>query len=55
LGAAGFNRHLLHHWDPAVSYTQFDAMEKFMMQTQYRAMIEARRTTYWKALRDFLK
>jgi Fatty acid desaturase len=55
LGAAGFNRHLLHHWDPALSYTQFDAMEKFMMQTQYRAMISARRTTYWKALRDFLK
>jgi fatty acid desaturase len=54
-GAAGFNRHLLHHWDPVISYTQFDAMEKFMLQTQYAAKIEKERTTYWRALREFLK
>jgi fatty acid desaturase len=54
-GAAGFNRHLLHHWDPVISYTQFDAMEKFMLQTQYAAMMEEKRTTYWQALREFLK
>jgi fatty acid desaturase len=54
-GAAGFNRHLLHHWDPTISYTQFDAMEKFILQTNYAAMIEENRTTYWRALREFLR
>jgi fatty acid desaturase len=54
-GAAGFNRHLLHHWDPAISYTQFDAMEEFMLQTQYAVAIEEKRTTYWQALREFLR
>jgi fatty acid desaturase len=54
-GPAGFNRHLLHHWDPAISYTQFDAMEAFLLQTPYGATIEETRTTYWRALREFVK
>jgi Fatty acid desaturase len=54
-GAAGFNRHLLHHWDPVISYTQFDAMEKFMLQTHHATKIEENRTTYWRALREFLR
>jgi len=54
-GSAGFNRHLLHHWDPVISYTQFDAMENFMLQTQYAPAIEEKRTTYWRALREFLR
>lgn len=32
-GAAGFNRHMIHHWDPQISYTRFDEMEAFLMQT----------------------
>jgi fatty acid desaturase len=60
-GAAGFNRHLLHHWDPTVSYTCFDEMESFFNGTRLQAQIEKSRTTYTstlirltrKALRDF--
>jgi len=59
-GAAGFNRHLLHHWDPTVSYTCFDEMESFFQGTRLQAQIDRSRTTYSsnlillarKALRD---
>jgi fatty acid desaturase len=51
-GAAGFNRHLLHHWEPQVSYTNLPALESFLMQTQVGPIIEARRTTYAKAFRQ---
>ena len=29
-GAAGFTRHLLHHWDPSVSYTNLAEVEVFL-------------------------
>jgi fatty acid desaturase len=45
-GAAGFNRHLLHHWDPTVSYTCFDEMENFLKETSLRERLERSRTTY---------
>jgi fatty acid desaturase len=59
-GAAGFNRHLLHHWDPTVSYTCFDEMERFFAGTRLQPQIERSQTTYTsnlillarKALRD---
>jgi fatty acid desaturase len=59
-GAAGFNRHLLHHWDPTVSYTCFDEMESFFKATRFEAQIMKSQTTYTsnlillarKALRD---
>jgi fatty acid desaturase len=59
-GAAGFNRHLLHHWDPTVSYTCFDEMEAFFEGTSLRQRVQGARTTYVssmilltkKALRD---
>jgi hypothetical protein len=52
-GAAGFNRHLLHHWHPAASYTRFDDLEAFLMATPLRPALDAARTTYpatWRAL-----
>jgi fatty acid desaturase len=59
-GAAGFNRHLLHHWDPTVSYTRFDEMEAFFSGTPLSARLVGARSTYLtslilltrKALRD---
>lgn len=48
-GAAGFNRHLLHHWDPTVSYTRFDDMQKFFAGTGYGKDIERARSSYWAA------
>lgn len=54
LGAAGFNRHLLHHWDPGVSYSRFDDMEAFLMTTALAPRIDAARSSYretWRRLR----
>ncbi len=54
-GSAGFNRHLLHHWDPTISYTCFDDMERFLMETELADEIESSRTTYLQALRSLMK
>lgn len=45
-GAAGFNRHLLHHWDPTVSYTQFDEMLRFFKGTALAPRLQASTTKY---------
>lgn len=49
-GAAGFNRHMLHHWDPGISYTRFDDMEAFMGRTPAAELLDTSRTTYRRAL-----
>ena len=54
-GAAGFNRHLLHHWDPTVSYTRFDDMERFLLETPLRHQLQATRSTYRKTFTDMLR
>jgi len=46
LGGAGFSRHLLHHWEPQVSYTQLAALEAYLLDTPAAPVIEAHRTTY---------
>lgn len=53
-GSAGFNRHLLHHWDPAISYTRFDDMERFLLTTPLAAQVEACRTSYGTAIRTLM-
>ncbi|MFJ4688933.1 fatty acid desaturase [Streptomyces sp. NPDC088789] len=50
-GAAGFNKHLLHHWDPAISYTRFREMEEFFRRTPLARELESSRTGYLTVLR----
>jgi fatty acid desaturase len=45
-GGAGFNRHLLHHWEPQISYTNLPALERFLLTTKAGPIIERRKTTY---------
>ena len=54
LGAAGFNRHLLHHWHPQASYTRFDDLEAFFLHTRLRESIDTARTTYGETLRRLM-
>jgi fatty acid desaturase len=49
-GGAGFNRHLLHHWDPEISYTRLADMEKFFMYSSLKCAIEESRASYWTTL-----
>jgi len=46
-GNAGFNLHLLHHWDPDISYTRLGEMEKYFKQTALAPIIEDSRRSYW--------
>jgi fatty acid desaturase len=46
IGGAGFNRHLLHHWDPGLSYTRFRAMDAWLRGTSVAEIMGARCTSY---------
>lgn len=54
-GGAGFNRHLIHHWDPGISCTRFVEMECFLEQSQLGEFYRSRKTTYADALRLLLR
>jgi fatty acid desaturase len=53
-GGAGFTRHMLHHWEPQVSYTRLAELEAYLARTSIGPILEARRTTYWRAFQDIL-
>ena len=49
IGGAGFNRHMIHHWDPQISYTNLKEVESFLLDTdRCREIIVDSRTTYFK-------
>jgi fatty acid desaturase len=50
-GSAGFNRHLLHHWEPQVSYTRLADLERFLDDTPIRLVMQRRRVSYAEAFR----
>lgn len=54
-GAAGFNRHLLHHLQPQVSCTRLHEVERFLSRTSQAAWLEGHRTSYARAFRALLK
>jgi len=45
-GGAGFNRHLLHHWEPQVSCTRLAELEDYLLDTPVARLMEQRRTSY---------
>lgn len=53
-GAAGFDRHLLHHWEPQVSYTRLAELDAYLSRTSLGPILDSRRTTYAQAFRDIL-
>ena len=52
-GGAGFNRHLLHHWEPQISYTRLKDLEEYLMDTDAADILRQRKTTF--AAFDFLR
>ena len=50
-GAAGFNRHLLHHWEPQVSYTNLAELERFLEKTPMAEIMDRRRAGYAETFR----
>lgn len=48
-GGAGFNRHMIHHWDPQISYTRIDDVISFLEQSPATAfIIQQSKTSYSK-------
>lgn len=54
-GAAGFSRHLLHHWDPQVSYTRLAEVEDFLGRTRLGPRLAASKTTYLRTFRGLFR
>ena len=48
MGAAGFNRHLLHHWEPNISYTRLKDLEEYLKDTQVGWIIEKNYSSYFQ-------
>ena len=46
LGGAGFNRHLLHHWEPQISYTRLREVERYLLRTDAADNLRQRKSTY---------
>lgn len=53
-GAAGFNRHLIHHWEPNVPYTSLAKLEDFLLSTNAAPLIEMRRSSYWIVFKNLV-
>ncbi len=53
-GGAGFNRHLIHHWEPQLSCTRFAEMENFLLDTELADFYRSRQTSYALTLRSLL-
>jgi fatty acid desaturase len=47
LGSAGFNRHLLHHWDPSVSCTRLRDLELYLRDTELAKDMAKTNTNYF--------
>ncbi|WP_326524946.1 fatty acid desaturase family protein [Sphingomonas sp.] len=54
-GGAGFNRHLLHHIEPQVSYTRLADLEAFLKTTSMAAVLDARRATYLGTFAELIR
>ena len=54
-GSAGFTRHMIHHWDPQISYTRLKDIEVFLLNCEKTApIITASKTTYTTTLKKLL-
>jgi fatty acid desaturase len=51
-GAMGFDRHLIHHWDPSISARNLAEVHKFLLTTQLSQMLIDIPTTYTSAAKN---
>lgn len=54
-GGAGFNRHLLHHLDPAIPFERLGEMESFLRSTEVSTFLDERTSTYRDVARNMLQ
>lgn len=51
-GAAGFDYHLLHHWDAGIAYTRLPELTEWIRSTSLLSVVEDRESTYTKVFRE---
>lgn len=55
-GAAGFDKHLIHHWDPVLSYTSLKDAELFLLDCPLAGdIIRNSKTTYFRTFFSLFK
>ena len=47
----GAYKHAIHHWDPTVHHAVIDKVENFLLDTQIKRSVEARKTTIFKTIK----
>jgi fatty acid desaturase len=56
MGGAGFDRHLLHHWDPEISYTRLKDVERFLSDTEKCGpIVKEAQTGYFETFLKLIK
>lgn len=54
-GAAGFTRHMIHHWDPQAPYTRLAEIESFLAGCEKTAaIVHDSKTTYLQTIKKLL-
>ena len=52
LGSAGFNKHMIHHWDPVLPFTALEKVEVFLADCdKTKEIIKESKTTYFAAIK----
>lgn len=54
-GGAGFRLHLLHHWDPAISYTQLEKVKAFLLDSNLKEPLQESTTDYFTTFIHLLR
>lgn len=54
-GSMGFTRHLLHHWDPSISFSNLEKVHVFLLDTSLGANLLQTESTYSKAFLSLWK
>ena len=52
MGPAGFNKHMIHHWDPVLPFTALGKVELFLISCdKTKEIIQSSKTTYFAAFK----
>jgi fatty acid desaturase len=54
-GGAGFDRHLLHHWEPAIPFERLQDLESFLREAGLSDFMDTRTMTYRQAFAEIVR
>lgn len=55
IGSAGFDRHMLHHWEPSVPYERLPDLERYLRSAGLGEILDGRTTTYSVAFGQLIR